>query len=227
MHPLESAHPLIVYVDVKSPYAYLAVEPTQQLAAELNLEIDWRPLTLNIGSYLGTAKTNKTGKVVRQNRSKNQWQAVRYSYNDAKRYARMRGVTLYGTQKIWDSAFAGIGLLWSKRFGMGATHRYLNAVYEPFWRRELDIEDASVVEQTLAIADVPTDGFADYLQGEGREAHDSLQAQLHPAGVYGVPTYVVEGEVFFGREHLPVVRWLLSGRRGPVPPVAYESGAAS
>ena len=54
--PLASHAPLIVYVDHKSPYAYLAVEPTYALGEELGIEIDWRPLTLDIPSYLGSAR---------------------------------------------------------------------------------------------------------------------------------------------------------------------------
>ena len=222
MNALESEHPLIVYVDVKSPYAYLAIEPTQRLIRELGIEADWRPLTLNIGSYLGTARTDQKGKVTSANRSKKQWHAVRYAYMDAKRYARMRGITLYGTQKIWDSSLASIGMLWARDHGLDAVHRYLNEVFEPFWRRDLDIEELAVVQRVLERSGVPTQGFEAYAGGEGRTLHDDLQAQLHPTGIYGVPTYVVDGEILFGREHLPVVRWLLDGRQGAAPDVAYE-----
>ena len=43
------------------------------------------------------------------------------------------------------------------------------------------------------------------------------------AGVYGVPTYLVEDEMWFGREHLPRVAWILGGRQGPPPDVANRS----
>lgn len=219
--PLHSDAPLIVYVDVKSPYAWLAVEPTITLGQELGIAIDWRPLTLNIPSYLGSARTDKTGKVVESERTPAQWNAVRYAYRDAKRYARLRGMTLYGTQKIWDSSLAGIALLWARAQGESSAVAWLRAVYPPFWRRELDIEDPAVIEATLTGAGIDTDGFADWLQGEGRSLHDQLQASLHPNGIFGVPTYLVAGDRFFGREHLPAVRWLLTGREGLPPDVAY------
>ncbi|MCP5181759.1 MAG: DsbA family protein, partial [Pseudomonadales bacterium] len=219
---LRSDAPLTVYVDVKSPYAYLAVEPTIALGRELGIAIDWRPLTLNIPSYLGSARTDNTGKVVESQRSPAQWNAVRYAYRDAKRYARTRGITLYGTQKIWDSSLAGIGLLWAREHGQAAAEAWLNAVYPPFWRRELDIEDPAAIVATMTGAGVPTAGFMDYLLGAGRQAHDALQERLHPAGIYGVPTYVVAGDLFFGREHLPAVRWLLTGQAGPPPDIRYE-----
>ena len=222
--PLQSSAPLIVYVDVKSPYAWLAIEPTIALGEELRIPIDWRPLTLDIPSYLGSARTDASGTVVQSERTPAQWNAVRSAYRDAKRYARQRGLLLYGTQKIWDSSLAGIALLWSRQQGEAAAVAWLRAVYPPFWRRELDIEDPRVVEATLRAAGIDTTAFADWLQGDGRRQHDALQRSLHPAGVFGVPTYVCAGDRFFGREHLPAVRWLLSGRPGPAPDVAYPVG---
>lgn len=218
---------LEVYIDFKSPYAYIAKDPTYALEDEFGIEIDWYPLTLNIGSYLGTARTNDSGKVVESNRSPRQWAAVKYAYMDARRYASLRGLTLRGTQKIWDSSLAAIGLLWAKRQGHDILKRYIDGVYEPFWKRELDIEDPSVVTAMLARAGATTDGFDDYLGGEGRRYHDELQDEILDRGLFGVPSYVVDGEMYFGREHLPRVRWHLGGRQGELPDVANDTVLAS
>ncbi len=224
MHPLHSESPLIVYMDFKSPYAYLAKDPTWQLEADFAIEVDWRPLTLNIPSFLGSARVNDAGKVVEQNRTPRQWQGVRYAYMDAKRYARLNDILIYGPQKIWDSSLAGIGMLWMRDAGRGELRRYMDIVYERFWKRELDIEDPAVVADAVADAGGDRDGFLDYFESAGRKAHDELQGALHPAGIFGVPTYVLAGgeEIFFGREHLPMVRWLLGGREGPAPDIAYD-----
>ena len=221
MHPLRSEAPLIVYLDFKSPYAYLAKDPTRQLEQDYGIAIDWRPLTLNIPSYLGSAKVNDAGKVVEENRTPRQWQGVRHAYMDAKRYARLKDIVLYGPKKIWDSSLAGIGMLWT-RADRNVQQRYVDLVYERFWRRELDIEDAEVIAAAVAEAGGDGAGYLAYLAGDGRQRHDELQAALHPAGIFGVPTYVVADEIFFGREHLPMVRWLLGGRQGPAPDVAYD-----
>ena len=222
MEALATAHRLIVYLDIKSPYAYLAKDPAYQLEEEFNIEIDWRPLTLDIPSYLGSAKTNTQGEVVESKRSPQQWLAVRYAYMDAKRYARLNDIILYGTQKIWDSSFAGIAMLWAKEQGRKELRSYLDIVYERFWRRDLDIENSEVMASLLLEAGVSTDGFLDYLQGPGRLIHDELQGNLHPAGIFGVPTFVIDGEIYFGREHLPSIRWHLSGCNGKAPDIAYQ-----
>ncbi len=214
---------LEVYIDYKSPYAFIAKDPTYQLEQEFGIEIDWYPLTLNIGSYLGTAKKDDSGAVVESNRSPKQWLAVKYAYKDARRYAELRGLTLKGTQKIWDSSLAAIGLLWAKQHGPAQVKYYTDITYDRFWKRELDIEDPLVIVTLLREAGCEGHGFIDYLEGEGRVRHDELQDEILDRGYYGVPTYVIDEEVYFGRQHLPRVRWHLQGKPGLVPDVAYDT----
>ena len=222
MNVLQTDAPLIVYVDVKSPYAFVAIRPTLALELELGVQFDWRPLTLDIPSYLGSAE-KKEGKVVASTgRSPKVWNAIRYSYRDARRYAERQGLILKGTEKIWDSSIANIGILWTVQRDREKLGRYLEAVYPPFWRRELDIENVEIVESCLAEAGIDSAGFDAFQSGAGRAQHDDLQKQFHPHGIYGVPTYVLGDEVLFGREHIPYLRWRLSGQEGPAPDIAYE-----
>lgn len=224
---LRGDHPLAVYIDLKSPYAYLAIEPTRAMAGALGVPIDWRPFTLDIPSYLGSARLDAKGAVATSERSPEQWTGVRYAYMDARRYANLTGKTVRGTVKIWNSSAAGIAMSWAKR--QGRIDRFLDRAYPPFWRRELDIEDAAVLRSVLAASGVDPAGFDDFLAGEGRAEHDAANAAAFAAGVFGVPTYLVEDEMWFGREHLPRVAWLLGGRRGPAPEVAnrtFGQGAA-
>ena len=116
MHVLQSDAPLIVYVDIKSPYAFVAIRPTLALEAELGLQFEWRPLTLDIPSYLGSAEKKKGKVVASEGRSKRTWNAIRYSYRDARRYAERQGLMLKGTEKIWDSTLPNIGILWGIRW---------------------------------------------------------------------------------------------------------------
>ncbi len=220
--PWQSDADLIVYVDVKSPYAFIARDPTRTLARELGIRIDWRPLTLDIPSYLGSAKLDDKGKVAASDRTPEQWSSVRYAYRDARRYARLQGHTLRGTVKIWDTSLVHIGMMWAKAQGDTVLDDYLDGCYPPFWRRELDVEDPAVIAAQLASAGADVAGFEDYLHGAGRVRHDAEQAAIFDAGIFGVPTYVTGEEMLFGREHLPRVRWLLQGRRGPAPDIAYE-----
>lgn len=213
---------LTVYIDFKSPYAFLAIEPTRHLAQALGIEVDWRPFVLDIPSYLGSARLDTSGRVASQSRSDNQWSKVKYAYYDCRRYANLRGLTLRGTEKIWDTNLAAIGMLWAKARGDTILQRYIDRIYQPFWRRELDVEDCAVIQRVLRDAGADVEGFEGFAGGAGAAENDLLQAKAFNEGIFGVPTYVVENERFFGREHLPRIRWLLDGRRGPAPDIACE-----
>lgn len=222
LDPFVSDRPLIVYVDFKSPYAFIAVRPTQELAASLGIAIDWRPLTLDIPSFLGSARLDDRGRVAEANRTPAQWTGVKYAYRDARRYATLAGHELRGTVKIWDTDLAGMGLLWAKAQGDAPLARYLELIYVPFWKRALDVEDVAVVESALAAAGADTRGFRAHWLGEGRARYRAVQQRIFDAGIFGVPGYVVEGEYYWGREHLPRIRWILSGRVGHAPDVSYQ-----
>lgn len=218
--------PLAVYIDLKSPYAFIALEPTRAMASALGIAIDWRPFTLDIPSYLGSAKLDQRGKVASSQRTPQQWTGVRYAYRDARRYASLRGKTLRGTEKIWDSSLAAIAMLWVKQQRPDFFDGFVDEVYLRFWRRDLDIEDYEVLEATLSSFDaelVAGGSFRTFADGPGRQAHDELNQAAFDAGVYGVPTYLVADEMWFGREHLPRVEWLLGGKSGPPTGVANRA----
>jgi 2-hydroxychromene-2-carboxylate isomerase len=222
LEPLTSERPLIVYLDFKSPYAYLAWQPTRQIACELGIAVDWRPFVLDIPSYLGSARLDAAGRVAEQRRSAEQWSGVKYAYFDCRRYANLRNLTVRGTVKIWNTDLAAVGMLWARGQGDAVLERYVDGVYPPFWRRELDVEDPAVIRRLLIDAGADLAGFDAYASGAGAVANQALQQAAFDAGIFGVPTFVAAGERYFGREHLPRLRWLLSGESGPAPDVAYE-----
>ena len=55
-----------VYVDLKSPMAYLALEPTLQIPRDYYCEIDWYPYDLPIAEYRGSAALGPNGEVISQ-----------------------------------------------------------------------------------------------------------------------------------------------------------------
>src|SRR5690349_13411818 len=141
-----------VYTDYKSPYAYLAKDPTLELERDFPVRLEWLPYVLDIPSFLGSASVSADGTVLEENRSAHQWRRVRYSYMDCRRQARKRGLVIRGPQKIWDSTLAAAGMLYAKRQGDAIFRRYHDIVFERFWKRELDIEDADIVSAVLTEA---------------------------------------------------------------------------
>ena len=209
---MDLAKTIAVYTDYKSPYAFLAKDLINRLEDEFEVRLDWLPYTLEIPSYLGSARVDEHGKVLDSARNAHQWRRVRYSYMDCRRQARKRGLTILGPRKIWDSSLAAIGMLWAKRQTATVFRAYHDRVFERFWRRDLDIEDPAVIAAVLAAAGADTTGFDDYLACEGRHEHDAIREAAEAAGVFGVPSFKIDGELFWGREHLPELREMLAPR---------------
>ncbi|MCZ6784883.1 MAG: DsbA family protein [Proteobacteria bacterium] len=198
------------YFDYKSPYAYLAQEETRALEDLPGVSVEWLPLTLDIPSFLGAAELDESGRDTVQTRNAHQWRRVRYAYMDCRREANRRGLVIRGPQKIFDSSLAHIAFLYARE--RGDFRPFHEAVYERFWRRELDIEDAAAIEKLLGACGVEACGFADYRIGEGRLERDRIQREAESHGVFGVPSYRVDGELFWGAERLPRVRERIRAR---------------
>lgn len=206
-----------VYTDYKSPYAFLAKDLVYDLAREFAVGIDWLPYVLDIPSFLGSATVDASGRVIEEERNAHQWRRVKYSYMDCRRQARKRGLVIRGPQKIWDSTLAAAGLLYTKRQGDAVLRRYHDMTFERFWKRELDIEDPKIIAAVLAEAGADTTGLTDYLLGEGPREVKQISRAAEDTGIFGVPTFVIDGEQFWGREHLPDIREMLLAERAAPP----------
>jgi 2-hydroxychromene-2-carboxylate isomerase len=200
-----------VYSDYKSPYAYLAKDLVYDLEREAGVEVDWLPYTLDIPAYLGSAKLDASGGVAEQSRNAHQWRRVKYSYMDCRREANRLGLTIRGTQKIWDSSLANIGMLYAKE--RGVFRCYHDRVFERFWKRELDIESVPVLAALLAECGADASDFASYAEGEGRKLLESVQTEAEAAGVFGVTSVLLpDGDLYWGREHFPVLMEMLRAK---------------
>jgi 2-hydroxychromene-2-carboxylate isomerase len=198
-----------VYTDYKSPYAYLAKDLAYQPERELPVRLECLPYVLDIPSFLGSARVDADGSVMEESRNAHQWRRVRYSYMDCRRQALKRGLVIRGPQKIWDSALAAAGMLSAQRAGDAVFRRYHDIVFERFWRRALDIEDVAVIAAVLAEAGGDGAAFVARAQA-GRDEVAEISRAAEAIGVFGVPTFVVDGELFWGSEHLPDIRAMLA-----------------
>ena len=201
-----------VYTDYKSPYAYLAKDLVYELERDLfGCASIGCLIGSSIPSFLGSARLDDNGRVIEEQRNAHQWRRVRYSYMDCRRQARKRGLVIRGTQKIWDSTLALCGMLYAKRQEDAVLRRYHDTIFERFWKRDLDI--GGCLPRSAGCWRKPgagPAGFPDYLVGPGTcRAGQHLRHGAEAIGVFGVPTFVLAGEIFWGREHLPEIREML------------------
>jgi len=149
------------------------------------------------------------GNVIEEARNAHQWRRVRYSYMDCRRQAQKRGLVIRGTQKIWDSSLAAAGMLFAQQTADAAFRRYHDTVFERFWRRALDIENIDAVATVLSESGADGSKFVAET-GALREQVTAISRAAEELGVFGVPTFVVAGQIYWGREHLSDIRYLLA-----------------
>lgn len=184
---------IVLWSDYVSPYAFVAKAWAYQLEADYDIAIAWRPYTLDIASFQGSVAE----------RDAHHWRRVRYAYMDARRFASKQGLTLMGPKKIFDARPVNAGMLYAQKHDV--FRAYNDRAFDRFWRRELDPESSEAVAAVLVEAGAPA-GFEGYLAGEGGAEHDRLRLEAEASGVFGVPTFAFDGELFWGGDRIGLLR---------------------
>ena len=184
---------IVVWTDYVSPYAFVAKAWAYELEADYEIPVLWRPYTLDIASFQGSVAE----------RDAHHWRRVRYAYMDARRYANKQGLTLMGPKKRFNARPINAGMLYAQKHGV--FRGYNDQAFELFWRRELDPENPEAVAAVLGAVGAPA-GFEDFLAGDGGAEHDRLRGEAEASGVFGVPTFVFAGELFWGGDRIGLLR---------------------
>ena len=198
------------YIDIKSPYAYLALDPAIKVFDQLGLQCDILPYTLDIADYLGSATVNNEGTIISSNRTAHQWRRVKYSYMDCRRMANLQGKTILGTQKIWDSSLFSMAHLWVKEKSEKTLLPFLRESFQLFWKRELDIENEKVLLNLIDKFQLDSTDFISW-KSNNQNCVTSLMDTALSMGIFGVPTFVFEEEIFWGSEKLALISAKVTG----------------
>ena len=193
------ARTLDLWLDLRSPYSFLAMEPAYALEREFGVTFNLRPFALEIG---GAVNLNDPQVVARGLRK------TKYLYADARRFATPRGLTILGPKKIFDQKLAHLAWLYADKSGKGRT--LVDLAYARFFKRELDYEDRGAIDALLKESGVDPAGFQAFVAGEGPGELAAHQAEAEKQGVFAVPTFVVDGELFWGQDRIDFVRAKLS-----------------
>lgn len=183
-----------VYTDHKSPYAFVALAESWRLDEDYDVELDWYPYRLAIAGYLGSL----------DDRTEHQWRRVRYSYMDARRLANEQGLTVKGPKIIYDGTIGCAGMLFAKK--LGRLREFNDIVFARFWRHELSIDSMDDVRSVIEQVGGDGAAFEAYADGPGREDLLDLRAKAEADGVFGVPMFDLDGELFWGGDRIPHLR---------------------
>lgn len=110
----------------------------------------------------------------------------------------------------YDPSVAGLAMLYLADRG-GDIPAFLQRVYDAGFRRQEDIADMQTIVRLLDDA-----GFEEFAR-TGTERMTQLQDKLVEAWAFNSPSYLLEGEVYQGRQHLPLLAWQLGDRVGNPP----------
>jgi 2-hydroxychromene-2-carboxylate isomerase len=186
--------PLVrIYTDYKSPYAFVANARLFDLEEKEGVQLEWRPYTLRIAEFMGTV----------EERTPHFWRKVRYSYMDARRFANAQGLTIKGPKRVYDAFYSSAGMLFAQRHGI--FRPYHETVFRRFWNHELELDDLSEISGVIAGLGASVSDFEAYVKGPAREEHDRIIAETESLGVFGVPTMVFNGELFWGGDRIPLL----------------------
>lgn len=186
------------YYDYISPYGYLV---NTQLPNS-GLPIEYRPISiLEVMALVGNQPSPKCPP------------KMAYAMDDTQRWAKRYGVPLEVNGDWWNAVmggtlsmnlFSGGALVTQRSGGFGAYHK---AVWEAIWGRPRDVVTSAGRVALLDELGLP--GRQIWEEAASPEIVKELDAGNQRAatrGVFGVPTFFVGNEMFFGNDRLDFVR---------------------
>lgn len=185
------------FFDLGSPAAYLAFRRLPALCAAASATLHWRPMLLG-GVFQATGNQSPVNVPAKG----------AYIFTDLQRFARRHDIPFRRNPHF------PINTLTLMRMATGLQVRepqrflpYLDAMYRAIWADGLDMNDPAVVAGVLQRAGFDPDALL-ALAGDP-EVKQRLKDDTQEAvarGVFGAPTFFVDGEMYWGQDRLDFVK---------------------
>lgn len=203
--------PLVVALDVRYPQAYLALPRAVRFVEALGIEADWLPLpAATLKAPSPPAADDDRGVLHRRHRARSIAREIEV-------YAEAQGLVLRELYRDAPADALNLGWLFMRERHEERLLEFLAEAFRGYWALELDAADPDAVARLVGEQGADPEAFLAWSRDPGPTVASGVFETLHDRGVFAVPSYLVEDEVFLGRQHLPMIRWILEGRRGPVP----------
>ena len=191
---------IMLSVDFTDPESYLALGPTIHMARELKVQLYVVPFRMTRRPMRRTTPGENETVGERHARVRANYQEV-----NLRRYFERQGLRYRKTEET-DSSAALEGLLQAREARKSI--EYASTIFDRFWNDSIDLTPQSIK------------GVLEELMITERSTQDLVvcREKLIERGIFSTPMYVVADHVFMGRQHLPMIRWILTGRIG-VPPL--------
>ena len=195
------------YFTVTSPWSYLGHAPFLALAAKHGWDVAFKPVDF--------------GQIFPQSGGlplpKRPYQRRRYRMFELQRWRDYRGADLNLRPKHFPTD-AGSGarmILAAVEQGLDAG-ALTGAIMRACWAEERDVGDTGTLIQTADGLGMDGKALSQAAESDaGKARAQALTEAAMAANVFGAPTYVVNGEPFWGQDRLELVERALSGVAGP------------
>jgi 2-hydroxychromene-2-carboxylate isomerase len=204
----ETRAPIEFYFDLISPYGYFASTQIEALAARHGRTVDWKPVLLGVT----VMKIMGLPPLMQIPLKKD------YLRHDKPRMARLLGVPFkeHGLPEV-NSLAASRAFLWLKERDPALASRFAQRIYTRLWVEGRDITQPDAVADEAAGMGASRSDVIDAIGSPQmkqalKEAVDAAVAK----GVFGVPTFVADGEQIWGVDRLWMLEhWLTHGDWAP------------
>ena len=194
--------PIDYYLSLASPWSYLGHKRLTQIASEYGCKINIYPIDLSV-------VLTATGGIPLPKRSQ---QRKDYRMQELRRWRDYLNLPLNCEPKYFpvvDESAAAMVIAIREKNPEAALH-FAGSCLESVWANELNISDTSILLRLAEKLDI--DGEAALSKKESmlsvRESESKLAISK---GVYGAPTYVVNGEIFWGQDRLDFLERFVAG----------------
>ena len=184
---------ITAYMDFRSPYTFVAKAEVYRWEDDFGVTVDWWPYTTPLATVFGAA----------DQRDARELRKIKYMYRNVRRVAAAQGLTVIGTKRIFDPTPAHVGLLQAKDDGVFRS--YHDRVFEQVFRRELDPDDVEHVRGALRAVGGDLAAYDERLV-TGAEELAAIDRRAEEQGVFGVPSFLLDGELFWGTDTLTQIR---------------------
>jgi 2-hydroxychromene-2-carboxylate isomerase len=191
------------YFSTLSPFAYLAGDGLERIAAAHGASVTYKPLDI----MALFARTGGTAPAERHP-SRNAYRA-----QEIPRLAKKRGLPLNLKPAHWPTnpAPSSYAIIAAQGAGGGDTGALVQSILRACWAEERDIAGDDVVRDCLEKAGFDP-ALADSGLLSGAETYAANLEEAVAAGVFGAPFYVVDtGQMFWGQDRLEDLDLHLAG----------------
>ncbi len=182
------------YMFPLSPFGYLARLGLEKVAAKHGAAINYKPFNLmQVFAEVGT-----------QPPAERHVNKSNYRAQDLARVAKVNGMEISAKPAFWPTnpAPACYAIIAAQEAGGGDLSGLVHAFFRACWLEDKNIAEDDVVKACLSANGFNT-GLADSGMLSGAETFARNTEEALAAGVFGTPTYVVGGQVFWGQDRLP------------------------